>query len=803
MLKNYLKIALRQLWKHKLFSVLNVFGLAASMSICLLLFLILSDQYGYDAFHEKGDRIYRVISGGAEKGREIKRATFATTALSVAENLEQDYPFVKNAVRIVQVGGVFQIEENTFDNLGESYAVDSDFLEVFDFGWKTGDAYTALQAPFSIVLTEKLAQKIFPNQNAVGKELEILELGNFKVTGILPDPPIRSHIYFDYLISYSTILALTDEQRANQGIFGFNNISRGLTYVLLDKKGQQPQLDEALTTIAANYSAKDKKDNYYFESQALANIMPSRDLSNEIGIGTPTGVMYFLIALGVLIMLSACFNYMNLSVARSLKRAKEIGVRKVIGAGKKDIVFQFLGEAVLISLTALVVAIGLLQFLIPAFYNLHPFVEEIFYLKTTPQLYLLFFGFSLFVGLLAGVFPAFNIARFSPLQAIQQFANTKIISKVGVRKALITSQFTLSLIFILAVIIVLQQQQHVLQTDLGVKTDHILNVSMQGEVDYETFAQSVRQIPNVESVSAISNPLSSGGVQTIAAIFQDGQDSMKLQNSIVSPDYIKNMEVELLAGEAFPKTANSKGEQFILLNEKAVQRMGYQTPEQAIGAELVLFDTLALSVIGVMSDFYYSNDIWFEEIQPFALRSNSNNAWNATIVMSGTEENKTIAAIRAVWDELSPNESMFAFLVTDRIYHLSKFFQMGSKIIGFVGMLTILIACMGLLGMVIYTVEGRIKEVGIRKVLGASERNVIWQLSKGFILLLGIAVVVAVPLTLFGANLWLQNFALRVSVRPSMILSGIAILSLLGILTVVSQTYLAAKANPVESLRNE
>ncbi|MEM6700066.1 MAG: ABC transporter permease, partial [Bacteroidota bacterium] len=567
--------------------------------------------------------------------------------------MEEDSPFVKSAVRIVQVGGAFQVGENVFDDLGENYAVDSDFLEVFDFGWQVGDEYTALQNPFSIVLTEELAQKIFPDQNPVGQELEILELGNFTVTGILPDPPIRSHIYFDYLVSYSTILSLTKEQRANQGIFGFNNISKGLTYVLLDEKNKQPQLDEALATLAADYSAKDKKDNYYFESQALSNIMPSRDLSNEIGIGTPSVVMYFLIALGVLIMLSACFNYMNLSVARSLKRAKEIGVRKVIGARKKDIIFQFLGEAVLIAVVALVVAIGLLQFLIPAFYGLHPFVEEIFYLKATPQLYLMFFGFSLLVGLLAGIFPAFNISSFSPLQAIQQLANVKIISKVGIRKALITSQFTFSLIFIIAVIIVIQQQSYVMQTDLGVKTDNILNVSMQGEVDYEIFAQRVRQLPDVESVSAISNPLSSGGIQTLNAVFKNGQDSMKLQNSVVSPDYIENMGVQLLAGEAFPKTSNSKGEQFVLLNEKAVQRMGYGTPEQALGEELVLFDTLSLSIAGVMSDFHYSNNIWFDEIQPFALRSSSDYTWNATIAMSGVDENKTIAAIRGIWNELS------------------------------------------------------------------------------------------------------------------------------------------------------
>jgi len=674
-------------------------------------------------------------------------------------------------------------------------------LDIFSFGWLEGNRQTALQQPNSIVLTDRVAEKFFPDQSALGKSVELPGLGIFTITGIMPEAPIRSHIYFDYLMSFSTVLSFTKEQQEKHGFYGFDGISRGLVYLLIDEKTSRNQLEEALVETAAAYSLRSEKEHYLFQSQALAAVMPSQDLSNEIGTATPAVVMYFLMALGLIIMLSACFNYMNLSVARSLKRAKEIGVRKVIGARKKDIILQFLGEAVLISVLALVVAIGLLEFLIPAFYGLDQFVEEVFYLKRTPQLYLLFFGFSLLIGLIAGIFPAFNISAFSPLQAINKLSNVKILSRVGIRKALITAQFTLSLIFILVVIIVLQQQKHVLQADIGSNTDNMLNVRMQ-DTDYEIFAQQVRQLKGVEEVSASSLVILTGENASTTVTFEEATDSMNLHYSTISPNYLENLGIELIAGSNFSENTNSQGEQFIILNEKAVQRMGYETPKAALGEFVTINDSTSLAVLGVVRDFHHDN-IWFQPIQPYGFRSGGDFARNANIQLSGTDVTTTLGEIKAIWKELSPQQSMISFFVNERIYYLANFFRMGSKIIGFIGFLTILIACLGLLGMVIYTVEGRIKEVGIRKVLGASEKNVIWQLSKGFILLLSIAIVIAVPLTVLGANLWLQNFVLRVSISPSMILAGIGILMILGALTVVSQTYLAAKANPIQSLRNE
>ena len=481
---------------------------------------------------------------------------------------------------------------------------------------------------------------------------------------------------------------------------------------------------------------------FYLNRKLIEDVVPSMDLGNEIGVGTPRMVLYFLIALGIIIILAACFNYMNLSVARSLKRAKEIGIRKVAGAGKRDIIIQFLGEAMLIAFLSFLVALVLLEFLIPAFYGLDPFVSDVFYLKKSPQLYLVFFAFSLLVGLFAGIFPAFNISTFQPIQSIKQLTNVKIFSRIGIRKTLVTIQFALSLIFILTVIIVLKQQNKVLETDLGVDIENLMSVWLNDDVDYEVFAQQVQQLNGVEDVSASRFALLLGGDAQTKIVYGNQSDSMMLSFNHVSSNYVEQMGIELIAGKSFPHDTHSKGEQFVVLNEKATKQMGYATPAEALG-QAILIDTLTLSVIGVTKDFHHDN-IWFGKIQPFGFRHGGDYASTANIRLNGTNTSETIQAIHGIWDEFSPQQSIQSYFTDERVYYMSKFFKMGSRIIGFVGFLTILISCLGLLGMVVYTIEGRLKEVGIRKVLGASEGNLNWQLAKGFLVLLSIAILIAV-----------------------------------------------------------
>ena len=800
MIRNYLKTGFRNLWNHRLFSALNIFGLAVSMSVCMLVILVLRDQYGYDLFHENGDRIFRVISDKAEKNIPLKRAAFATAPMSLAEPLLEQYPFIEQATHVVSFSDDILINGKTYTSDEESYAVDQAFLDMFSFGWIAGDQQSALMNPRSVVLTASAAKRLFQQPEPLGAPLELRRYGVFSVTGIILVPPHRSHIRFDCLFSYSSIPAFSEEQRTGAGINGYDELWRGMVYLLLSNKNDLPLLDKALAEQSAAYTVRDKKEHFLFESQAFGDIMPSGSLMNEIGTGTPVIILNFLVVLGLIIIVSACFNYMNLSLARSIKRAKEIGVRKVIGAGKRDIVLQFLGEALMISLFAFVVAVSLLELLIPAFFGLDPFIGTIFKLDRSISNYAVLFGFSLLVGLAAGLLPALHISRFQALQAIQRLANIKVFSRVLLRKALITVQFAFSLIFILVVLIVQKQQKHVLSADLGLNFEDVLYVRMQG-LDYNLFAQKVSQIKGVEEVSYSNVVMLTGDLSTSRAYYHDRADSMEVHQAFVSPNYISNMQIKLLAGQSFPKENPSQGEQFVILNETAARRLGFSNPEEALGQSLVM-DGSPLSVIGVTRDFHYDN-IWFSPGQPFVLRSNPLSAFNACVRLSGIQTAETVAAIHNAWEELAPGTPCIARFSDEQVYFLAKFFRMGSRIIGFVGFLTILISCMGLLGMVVYTVEGKVKEVGIRKVLGAGAGDVMWHLSKGFVWLLGISIVIAVPVTMLAANLWLDFFPLRTTVGPTLIGAGIAILLVLGILTVLSQTFYAALANPVKSLRGE
>ena len=800
MLKNYFKIAIRQLFKNKLFSALNIFGLATSLAVCMLLMTILYDQYSYDNFHEKEDQIFRIISSKKEKGMPIGSTDMATTSLQLGKKLKDDYPFVEKTVRVAGVGGNFYQNGKTVVMNKNGYMVDHSFLDVFSFGWEKGNQATALQEPRTIVVTEAFIKDNTLGENIIGEFIEFEDLGKFKVTGIMPTTPKRSHLRFDFLMSYATVEMMNKEELQKVQIYEYDDIYRGLVYVLLEGNSNPILFDDALAKASEEYTLRDSEHHYLFESQSINDIVPSKDLGNEPGVGTPKMVLTFLMILGIIIMLAACFNYMNLSVARSLKRAKEIGVRKVAGARKKDIIIQFLGESVLISFCSFFVAIGLLELLIPAFYALDPFVEEVFYLTKPFKLYVGFLGFSLLVGLFAGIFPAFNISKFEPLQAIQKLSNVKFFSQNKFRKGLVTFQFTLSLIFILTVIIVLQQQKKVLNTDLGVQIDNKMNVWMNNEVSYDVFAQKIKQVKGVESVSASRNAIILSQMQSVNTTFNNQTDSIKLSYNAVSQNYLDNMGIELLAGRNFPENINSKGEQFVLLNEKATRQMGFNSPAEAVGTSIMM-DSIALSVIGVTKDFYYDN-IYFGKLEPFALRL-GNEFGVANIALSEGDNTETIAAIYKTINELSPEESMGTFFTQDKIYHLSKFFRIGSTIIGFIGFLTILISCLGLLGMVVYTIEGKLKEVGVRKILGATEGNLNWHLSKGFLFLLSIAILIAVPLTLFLSNMWLQNFLIRINVSVWMILFGVGIMLFLAFVTIFSQTFFAARTNPVNVLRNE
>ena len=788
---NYFKVGFRQIKKHKLFAGLNILGLATSMSVCLLIIMILQDQYSYDLFHKKKDRIYRVISGQVQGNGQPTSAQSQYAPLSVGEELENNYSFVES---VVKLAGFFDAltwkDKNIADEGGWANQA---FLDVFSFGWIAGNQKTALANPNSVVITEAVAKEFFKDIDPVGQILKSGDYGDFIITGVMPGVPRRSHLKFQILLSLSTLDALEKEGKLpNRDEMPYN------IYALINKGASKKDMAGALAQIAKKESEKDSEYNYYFEPQLLSDISPGPDM--EQSNATPNIIMYFLMGLGLLIILSACFNYTNLSLARSLKRSKEIGVRKVIGAKRGHIIMQFVVESVLISLLSLVLALFILEYLISAFYNLDPFVEQVFYIEKTPAVYLYFLLFSILVGLVAGLFPALHISSFKPVQVLNKLHGVKLFSRLTVRRLLLVVQFSMSLVFIMATLLVIDQQQYFVNSDLGIRTENVLYTGFSG-VDYDVFKERMEQLGQVIEISgSMDRPLDEGN-DIKMAYYNNKKDSVELGHDFITGNHISNMDIKLLAGTTFPEDASKQNEQYIILNEMAVEQMGFGLPEDAIGKTIEQENNL-LTIIGVVKNFHYS-DILFGEIKPFAFRYSPEKIRFANIRTTGLEMPTIRREIKEAWTALNAEDELYPRFLDDRVYNMSRFFTMGSKIVGLVGFLAIVISCMGLLGMVVYAVEGKTKEIGIRKVLGATERGLIWKLSKSFFILLGIAVLIAVPIVFFAGNLWLNNFALHTALGPKIILAGVGGILLLAAATVVSQTWWAARANPVKMLRTE
>ena len=807
MIKNYLKVAFRQIGRHKLFSGLNIIGLASSMAVCLLIIMIVVDHFGYDNFHENKGRIYRLVSD-KQGGKQYLRPRSATAPMTLATELKEQYPWVDQTVRISKTRADIKYGDEVLPLTG--FWTEQSFLEVFSFGWGSGNRQTSLQHPNTIVITEKTRHLLFKDKPALGENVSLHNGEEFVITGIIPNPPRQSHLQFDFLLSLPTIARLKAEGEAPFDPDDWTNAYGGYVYLTLEHAKYENDLALALESLAEKSSQMDKLD-YLFAYQHFTKIAPlaNSDISNPIGLEIPRFLFYILLGLGSIILVLACFNYTNLSIVKAIKRADEIGIRKVVGASRGQIIVQFIMEAILISLMALFLSIFLLEFLIEGFYSLNPFIEKFFYLSRTYWMYLIFLGFSIITGMVAGLLPAVHLSRLRVVQALKKLKNLRTFSYTGLRKTLLVLQFGFSIIFILTTLIILRQQDKLVSTELGFKSENIINVDLQG-VDYNIFAQKLKQLNQVIEVSgSVVNP--STGINIGMAVRPVQQELfLSIDHNVVCGNYLENLEIELVAGQSFPELAIQDQERYVIINQQAVPYLGFDSPASSIGEKLFfkngIMDSSAypipLTIIGVVKDFHYlSLGFAKSKLGPYAIRHNPEHVDFANIKISGENVPGALSDIQEAWTELDNIHALRFDFFDEKIANTYVMFTASSRILGLIGVLAIIIACLGLLGMVTYTVESRIREIGIRKVLGASQRGLIWKLSKEFLWLLGIAIVLAVPISIFVNQLWLENFTIRIDIGPGILLAGIGILLSLSLLAVVSQTWRAAKMNPADTLK--
>lgn len=803
MLKNYIKVALRNLLKNKVFSFINIFGLAMGLSICMLITLIIADQRSFDHFHPDKDRLYRVVSDRTSRSS----STFATVPMVLYEKLTSEMPAVEQAVRISNnLRGDFELADKTLPLRG--FFTETAFFELFGFTLIQGNPEQALAAPNSLILTEKAAAKFgIGGENIIGKNIQLRGGENFTITGIIQEVDQRTHFRFEIIASLSTLQARV----ANKERHAFNSwddTNDGFIYFKLRPQSKISDVTSLFPAISdAQYAAF---DNYRldFKAQQVTAIMPPEMRENDMSMGLPLQVLWILSIFAFLIILTAAFNYTNLSVARSLYRAREVGVRKVIGAHRLHVMMQFLVEAVVLALFSMLIAWGILEvFVLPQFKTL--FFSQMFNLQldASTGVYFQFLILAILVGLLAGIFPAFFLSKFKPIEVLTRLKNLRLNSRWGLRKILIVAQFSLSLIFIISVTFLTRQSNYMLQADYGFDKSYILNLALQGN-DFDLVKNELQRDSKIEQISGSALIPATGSNRANNIRLAGETDSRQSHVLEVDENYVENLKIEIIAGkgfDAFTRAENDSSENYILINETAVEAFEFGSPEEAIGKQIFFGSdpqtAMLRQVIGVVKNFHYRS--LMEEIGTLILRHRIDRLNYANIKVSGTDIPATVAFIEKNWKEIDAVHEIRMDFYESQIAETLVSFKDSVKLVGFISFIAIVIACLGLLGIAAYQAESRVKEIGIRKVLGASTQQIVLLLSRGFFALLLIAVGIALPLGWLLTDSWLSQFAYHVEMQPWYFAIGIFAMLGLGLLTIGSQAISAALRNPIDALRSE
>ncbi|MCP9749121.1 ABC transporter permease [Lacihabitans sp. CS3-21] len=813
MIKNYFIIAWRNLLKNRAFSLINVIGLAFSMSVCLLILAIIADQKSYDQFHSNKDRVFRVLTHGKNNNH---MNDMATSAIPLGEELRKNYTGIEASATLVRnIGGNVFYNEKIAS--GGGYFADENLFKILDFKLLEGDPKTALTNPRSLVISQEMASKLFFNENPVGKTVTFkntdlsptgvdngnreTDYGLFTITGVLKANEGKTHLPFKLLASMSSLNVLVKDSVLNVAQNDWNSIWANYTYVLLQKDKTEADLQNILDKISDKYYPKGDVNQYGLKTKALTEITPSNPIGNETHIAIPKIVLLVLGVLCLIVMLSACLNYTNLSVARSLTRAKEVGIRKVSGATRSHIFGQFIAESALISMVSLVLSIIILFLLQSLFSGLmiNKYLNINF--NHTLPLYLTFLGFSLAVGVIAGLLPSLYISAFNPIQILKSFGGTKVFKRLTLRKALLIMQFSVSLIFIISTCLIYLQTDHIFNFDYGFNKDNVINVTLYKQENYKRFAQEISRNKNIAAVSACTF-LPATGTQNGTMVKKAANLKDSLQSSYIDID-AKCVDVwglKLIAGKNLPEIPSQNGERHILINQKMVEKFKLGTPQEAVGQK-ILVGKNTVEVVGVVKDFQFLNVM--REIEPLMLRNRQSEFNYATIRISGNNQQETTKYLEETWKKVNPTTNFEYEFLDEELLLVHTVFSNVANVLGFIAFLAVFISCLGLLGMATYTAETRRKEMGIRKVLGSGAFQIILLLSKNYIKMIAISVVIATPLAYFINNLWLEFFVSRVSIRPSVLIFGIFILLAISSLTVLSQAWRAAKVNPVESLKAE
>ncbi|HRO47167.1 ABC transporter permease [Agriterribacter sp.] len=803
MIKNYFKIAWRNLRRNKLFSLINILGLSIGIATCFIIMLYVQSELSYDRFHKNAGDIARIIFQAEMNGGKINESVVMAP---VAATMKKDFPEVKDATRILNYGTPkISFDSKVFKDDRVAIA-DPNFFSIFTLPMIKGDAKNALANPYSVVITKSTAIKYFGRQEATGKTLAINnDTTLYKVTGVMEDIPVHSHFHFDI---FASMKGWRDAGSDSWLGGGFH------TYLLLKPGTDQQKMQERFPDMVARYMGpqiqkgmglsleqfRTKGNKLGFVLQPLTDIHLHSDTSNEFEPGGNAAYVYIFGGVALFMLIVACINFINLSTAGASKRAKEVGVRKVAGSGKWQLIRQFLLESLLITFFALLIAFVLLQLALPLFNNISGKQLSI---GLNPVL--LFVILGLIVGLAAGIYPAFYLSSFKPI-AVLKGKPTGNNKNFGLRSGLVVFQFFISVALIIGTIVVYQQMKYIQNKDLGYNKNQIITIPNSWALgnNERVFKQQMLQDPRILSAT-LSWYKPAGPSDYNNALAYPQSDADRIVNGVdfhVDDQYIPTMEMKIVNGRNFSKefTTDSSG---IILNETAVSALGWTT-ETAIGKTVIRQNSpkgsnFPFHVIGVVKNFNFRS--LHETISPLFLTLHPEGG--LIFKVNTGDIPGLLAAMKKNWDSYNTEEPFTYAFMDDLFNNTYATEQKTGTILNIFAILTIFVACLGLFGLATYTAEQRTKEIGIRKVLGASVTQLTQMLSKEFLKLVLISSLIAFPVAWWGMNKWLQNFAYRIDISWWVFaVAGLAAMAI-ALLTVSFQAIKAAVANPVKSLRTE
>jgi len=817
MFRNYLKVAVRSLLKRKAFTLINILGLATGMAVCLLIVLFVRSELGYDSFHQKADRIYRMV---LDRKYPEHNAAYSIIPMSMGPAMQKEFPEVELSTGLLNFSGNDNVFIKVGDQLFEEPHVliaDTNFFRVFTTNLLEGDVVTALQKPNTAVINESTAKKYYGSAaKALGQWFETDNQQRFTITGVCRDWPENSHMVFNIL------LPLNHFPFANEPNYtGFST----WTYVLLRQDASPAALEAKIPQLVQKYVSGQIErsfgmsfdafiragNNYHYYLQPLQKIHLISDMEGE---AKPNGSMRAVYTFGIIaifILGIACINFINLSTARSMERAKEVGIRKTFGSEKSSLVFQFLMESTLVSLLSILLALALIWLLMPAFNKLSGkdlSVTSFF----NPLTFFELLVFGGLVGVMAGLYPAFVLSSFKPIKVLKgKFKSSKY--GTALRNVLVVSQFTISIILIIWTIIVNQQMEYMLGDKLGFKKDHIIEIKRSDMLRENTraFRNELAKIPGVEKYSGTSTMPGNEGFFGVTWQPMGSRESMTGKGIVVDDQFAATLGLEMKEGRFFSRAfpTDSLG---LVLNEKAVAALGLKAP--VVGTRLVttaeflnpgpVDSPYIYTVVGVVKDFHFQT--LHQAIAPLIFTSSArfqDVSGITSVRIKGDDFAAAIKAIERTWRQFVPEKPFhYAFLDQDLAAQY-KAEQTVQRVFTVFSVLAIFIACIGLLGLAAYATQQRIREISIRKVLGASAGNIIGMLSKDFIKLVTLSALIAFPVAWIGMHSWLQGFAYRVGLSWWVFILAWLISLFITMLTISLQAVRAARANPVKTLRSE